>query len=105
MIDSVRLSVPVLLVALGVCTATALLFGSLPFLRGLSRRGAGSDGEVAEILRSGDRASTGGNKWRRGGLIAGEIAIAVVVLFLGTLVMRSYAKLVAVDPGFEQITC
>ena len=105
MIDSVRLSVPVLLMALGVCTATALLFGSLPFLRGLSRGGAGGDGEVAEILRSGDRASAGpgwgGNKWRRGGLIAGEIAIAVVVLFLGTLVMRSYAKLVAVDPGFR----
>ena len=96
MIASVRLSVPVLVVALGVCSATALLFGSLPLLRGGKARN-----EIAEILRSGDRGNTGGNRWRRGGLIAGEIATAVVVLFLGTLVMRSYAKLVAVNPGFR----
>jgi predicted permease len=96
MIASVRLSVPVLLVALGVCSATALLFGSLPLLRS-----GNAQSEIAEILRSGDRGNTGGNKWRRGGLIAGEIAIAVVVLFLGVLVMRSYAKLLAVNPGFR----
>jgi hypothetical protein len=34
-------------------------------------------------------------------LVAGEIAIAVVVLFLSTLVMRSFQKLLAVDPGFR----
>jgi hypothetical protein len=34
-------------------------------------------------------------------LITGEIAIAVVVLFLSTLVVRSFQKLLAVDPGFR----
>jgi predicted permease len=96
MIASVELSWPVLLVTLGVCSATALVFGLLPMMRG-----AWQSDEVAEVLRSGDRGSTGGGKWGRGGLIAGEIAIAVVVLFLGTLVVRSYAKLLAVDPGFR----
>jgi predicted permease len=96
MIASVELSWPVLAFTLAVCSATALVFGLLPWMRGVWR----SD-EVAEALRSGDRGSTGGNKWGRGGLIAGEIAIAVVVLFLGTLVVRSYAKLLAVDPGFR----
>jgi predicted permease len=96
MIAAVRLSVPVLLTALGVCSATALIFGSLPLLRAAQQRD-----EIAEVLRSGDRGSTSASKWRRGGLIAGEIAIAVVVLFLGTLVMRSYARLLAVDPGFR----
>jgi putative ABC transport system permease protein len=99
MIASVGLSVPVLLVTLGVCSATALLFGLLPFLRGM--RGGSRSDAIVEALRSGDRGSTGGDKWGRGGLIAGEIAIAVVVLFLGTLVVRSYAKLLAVDPGFR----
>ena len=96
MIASVALSVPVLLFTLAVCSATALVFGLLPMMRGVWRAD-----EVAEVLRSGDRGSTGGSKWGRGGLIAGEIAIAVVVLFLGTLVVRSYAKLLAVDPGFR----
>jgi predicted permease len=102
MIDSVRLSVPVLLVTLGVCSATALLFGAFgSFGFGPLLRRGNAQHEIAEILRSGDRGNTGGNKWRRGGLIAGEIATAVVVLFLGTLVMRSYAKRVAVNPGFR----
>ena len=105
MIASVELSWPVLLVTLGVCSATALVFGLLPMMRGAWRTRSRSD-EIAEVLRSGDRGSTGGGKWgrgglRQGGLIAGEIAIAVVVLFLGTLVVRSYAKLLAVDPGFR----
>ena len=34
-------------------------------------------------------------------LVAAEIAIAVVVLFLSTLVIRSFQKLLAVDPGFR----
>jgi predicted permease len=93
MIDSVSLSVPVLLFTLGICSVTALVFGLLPVLLGST--------ELTEALRSGDRGNTGGSKWGRGGLIAGEIAIAVVVMFLGMLVMRSYAKLLAVDPGFR----
>ena len=104
MIASVELSWPVLGFTLAVCSATALVFGLLPRMRGAGRTGSrtGSrSGEIAEMLRSGDRGSTGGSKWGRGGLIAGEIAIAVVVLFLGTLVVRSYAKLLAVDPGFR----
>ena len=42
-----------------------------------------------------------GARGRRGALIAGEVAIAVVVLFLSTLVIRSFQKLLAVDPGFR----
>lgn len=34
-------------------------------------------------------------------LVSGEIAIAVVVLFLSTLVIRSFQKVLAVDPGFR----
>src|SRR5579859_406970 len=95
MIASVGLSWPVLGFALAVCVVTALIFGLLPMARGVERDG------LVEALKPGDRGSTGGNRLGRGTLIAGEIAIAVVVLFLGVLVMRSYAKLLAVDPGFR----
>jgi len=98
LIDSVSLSWPVLLFALAVCMATAVIFGLLPMARGVAAAG---EAAMMDALKPGDRGSTGGHGWSRGALIAGEIAIAVVVLFLGALVMRSYAKLIAVDPGFR----
>jgi hypothetical protein len=56
---------------------------------------------LAEAFRPGDRGATAGNRRSRGALISGEIAIAVIVLFLGALVVRSFQKLIAVDPGFR----
>jgi putative ABC transport system permease protein len=93
MIPSIRLSIPVLLFTLGMCTLTAILFGLLPVVK--------TSRQLADALRPGDRSSTGRHGLSRGMLIAGEIAIAVVVLFLGTLVIRSFQKLLAVDPGFR----
>ena len=93
MIDSIRLSIPVLLFALGICTFTAILFSLLPVMKNGS--------SLAETLRPGDRSSTGSRSRGRGALVAGEIAIAVVVLFLSILVLRSFQKLLVVDPGFR----
>ncbi len=93
LVQSIGLNIPVLLFTLGACVLTAIFFGVLPVTRTFS--------SLAEAFRPGDRGSTAGNKRSRGALIAGEIAIAVVVLFLGALVVRSFQKLVAVDPGFR----
>ena len=93
MIASIRLSIPVLLFTLAVCTLTAILFGLLPALNHSS--------SLAETLRPGDRGSTGTHGKSRGALVAAEIAVAVVVLFLSTLVIRSFQKLLTVDPGFR----
>jgi predicted permease len=56
---------------------------------------------LAEALRAGERGTTGSRSISRATLITGEIAIAVVVIFLSTLVLRSFQKLLAVDPGFK----
>jgi predicted permease len=93
MIQSIDLSVPVLLFTLSICTLTAILFGLLPLIK--------SSSSLTEALHPGDRGSTATNSRSRGALIAGEMAIAVVVLFLSTLVIRSFQKLLAVDPGFR----
>ena len=93
MVQSIQLSIPVLLFTLGTCTLTAILFGLLPVLR--------TSASLVDALRPGDRGSTGRHGLSRGLLIAGEIAIAVVVLFLSTLVIRSFQKLLAVDLGFR----
>jgi predicted permease len=91
--QSIQLSVPVLLFALVVCLVTAVVFGLL------TARGSASG--LGEFLRPGDRGSTNNSGLARGGLIAGEVAIAVVVLFLSTLVIRSFQRLLAVDPGIR----
>ena len=95
MIESISLSIPVLFFTLGICTLTAVLFGLLPVMK--------NPASLTETLRPGDRSSTGGHSRARarGMLVASEIAIAVVVLFLSTLVIRSFQKLLAVDPGFR----
>jgi predicted permease len=93
MIQNIGLNIPVLLLTLFACTLTAILFSVLPLLN--------NSPNLAETLRAGERGSTGRRSLSRGALIAGEIAIAVVVLFLSTLVMRSFQKLLAVDPGFR----
>ncbi len=93
MIQNIGLNIPVLLCTLCACTLTAILFSLLPL--------ANNSPQLIEALRAGERGSTGRQSKSRGALIAGEIAIAVVVLFLSMLVMRSFQKLLAVDPGFR----
>jgi predicted permease len=93
LVRSIQLSVPVLLVTLGVCLFTAILFGLLPMTKPPS--------QFAESLRPGDRGSTGKQRWSKSVLISIEIAISIVVLFLGTLLIRSFQELIRVDPGFR----
>ena len=93
MIESIGLNVPVLRFTLLTCTLTAIVFSLFPLLS--------NSPHLTETLRAGERGSTGSRGRSRGALVAGEIAIAVVVVFLSTLVMRSFQKLLAVDPGFR----
>lgn len=93
MVQSIGLSIPVLLFALFTCVATAVVFSMIPLMN--------TSPHLAETLRAGERGSTGSRSRNRATLITGEVAIAVVVLFLSTLVLRSFQKLLAVDPGFR----
>jgi len=93
LVQSIALNIPVLLFALLTCTLTAIVFSMIPLL---SRSPA-----LAVTLRAGERGSTGSRSRSRAALVSAEVAIAVVVLFLSTLVLRSFQKLLAVDPGFR----
>jgi predicted permease len=93
MVPSIQLSIPVLLFTFGTCTVTATLFGLLPVMK--------STPNLTAALRPGDHGNTGAPRHGRGLLIGSEIAVAVVVLFLSTLVIRSFQKLLAVDPGLR----
>ncbi|HEY2471733.1 MAG TPA: ABC transporter permease [Terracidiphilus sp.] len=92
LLRSISLNIPVLLFTLAICMITALLFGLLP--------AAHSNLPLVDALRSGDR---GASQHQRGHaiLVISEIAMAVVVVFLSTLVVRSFQKMMAIDPGFR----
>ena len=92
LLKSISLNIPVLLFTLAICTLTAFLFGLLPAAR--------TSAPLVDVLRSGDRSSSQSHRGRTV-LVTTEIAIAVVVVFLSTLVVRSFQKLIAVDPGFR----
>jgi predicted permease len=91
LIQSIGLNTPVLMMTFGVCTLMAIVFGLLPVLK--------RPRELIVALRPGDRSSTGQSS--KGVLMAVEIAFAVVVLFVGALLLRSFQRLAAVDPGFR----
>jgi putative ABC transport system permease protein len=74
-----------------LATATAIAFGLVPALQ-LSR----SDGDA---LRERGGTSTRGGLRR--GLIVAEVALALVLLAGAGLLVRSFTRLLSVDPGFS----
>jgi predicted permease len=74
---------------------TTVLFGAFPALQ-TSRRAA------APALRQGSRGILpGGRGGLRGGLVVGQIALAMVLVAGAALLLRSFALLRRVDPGFR----
>jgi predicted permease len=77
--------------AVALTTLTAIGFGLIPALQ-FSRRGG-------DVLK--DRQSSGVRGALRRGLVAGEVALALVLLAGAGLLVRSFERLLSVDPGFR----
>lgn len=80
--------------ALGLCLVSTFVAGLLPAI--LSARAP-----LEQVLRAGgSRTTTGQAQWR-GVLVAGQIGMAVALLFTATELGRSFGKLLEVSPGFS----
>jgi putative ABC transport system permease protein len=92
---TVSIDYRLLLFALACSLATSLIFGLAPAL-------AASRSDLSEALKDSSRGSTGGRRrqYLRDALVIGEIGIAVVVLVGAGLLVRSFLRLRATDPGF-----
>jgi putative ABC transport system permease protein len=85
----------VLMFTLVLAVATGVLFGLAPAI-------LASRGDVNPSLKDGGRGVVGGGGGRvRMMLVGAEIAIAFVLLAGAGLLMRSFVKLRAINPGFD----
>jgi putative ABC transport system permease protein len=84
----------VFIFALLLSLATGIVFGLLPTFRV-------SQPNLDSSLREGARGSKSQGKGLRGALLVGEVAIAIVLLAGAGLLLRSFAKLIGVDPGYR----
>jgi len=92
----VAINLTVLAFALGVTIVTALLFGLVPALR-LSRAPKMISSTLSVGGRGGAPLSTRAGQW----LIAIEVAFALVLVTGSALILRSFARLVSVDLGYD----
>lgn len=94
--EAVVMNQRALLFAAAISVLTALLFGLVPAIES-------SRGEAADALREGGHGRTLGlrrRRWLRS-FVAIQVALAVVLAIGAGLLMRSFTKLLDVNPGFR----
>jgi putative ABC transport system permease protein len=98
-LDEVNVDLTVLAVMAVVAIGTGILFGLPPGL-------ASANQELTEALKEGGRGATATRRHNqiRNGLVVGEIALALVLLVGAGLLIKSYARLQNVNPGFDPHT-
>jgi putative ABC transport system permease protein len=92
----IQINVTVLAFTLIVALVSAVLFSLAPALATIRQ-------DVQHALKDGGRGGTSGRRQQhvRGWLVASEVACAVVLLVGAGLLLRSFANLLHVDPGFD----
>lgn len=92
----VGVSLPALAFTLGVSILTGVIFGILPALEA-------SRTDANEALKETGRGNTRSRRSRRAraAFVVAQIALALVLLVGAGLMIRSFTRLVAVDPGFD----
>lgn len=94
--SAVALDMRVLLFTLGVSVLTGILFGMVPSVAAIRSN------LIANLNEGGSRVGNGLRSTSfRSFLVVTEIALALVLVIGSTLLIRTYLKLQAVDPGFD----
>ncbi|HEX5070971.1 MAG TPA: ADOP family duplicated permease [Vicinamibacterales bacterium] len=89
----VGLDAMTLLTAFGLVLVVALACGIAPALR--------ASAPDLSYIRQGGRGGTARRRWTRDGLVAGQTALALVLIIGSLLLVRSFQKLHAVDAGYD----
>ncbi len=84
----------VLVFTIAAAVLTGLLFGLAPAWKA-------SRPDINETLKEGSRGSTGGHNRLRAALVVAEVSLAMVLLVGAGLSVKSFSRVLAVDPGFS----
>ncbi len=94
-VDAIQIDGTVLAFTLAIAIVTGLLFGIAPAVHA-------SRADLHDALKDGARsAGERGGHWLRRTLVVAEVALALTLLVGAGLLIRSFARLQGVDPGFE----
>jgi putative ABC transport system permease protein len=94
-IRNVSIDFRVLVFTLGISVATGLIFGLIPLLQF-------NDPKLGESLKEGGRNRLGTENSRiRSFLVVSEVAFALMLLIGAALLMKSFLRLMNVNPGFQ----
>ena len=92
--DTIGIDGRVMAFTLALALLTPLVFGLVPSLRA-------SRANLRDALAEGGRGTAPARASVRTLLVIGEVAIALVLLVGSALLVRSFARIMAVDPGFD----
>jgi predicted permease len=92
-LSEVGLDLPTLATTFGLVILVALACGAAPAMRAAS--------PDLSALREGGRGATGRHRWGRDLLVAGQTALALVLLIGSALLVESFQRLRHVNPGYD----
>jgi putative ABC transport system permease protein len=95
-LSGVQLDLRILLLSIGVSLVCGVIFGLAPAL-------TASKTNLVSSLKESERTDTPGGMrhWLRKTFVVAEVAMALVLLISSGLVVRSFAKVLEVRPGFD----
>ena len=94
-VAEISIDLSVLGFALGVSLLTGIVFGLAPAWQVASAA-------LVDVLKEGGRSSSGSvGRWMRSGLLVAEVALSMVLLVGAALLLRSFANVTGIDPGFR----
>lgn len=92
-LDEIGIDARTIAFTLGVSLLTSILFGLFPALRA-------SSPDLNETLKEGGRGATGSSGFVRSGLVVAEIALTLVLLVGAGLLIKSFWRVLQINPGF-----
>ncbi|MFC1640309.1 ABC transporter permease [Gemmatimonadota bacterium] len=92
--EDLGISWPMLAFALLVSMASGLLFGVLPAIQSTQMN-------IADTVKSGARTTDARGQRFQSTLVVAQVAVSVILLIGSGLLLRSFATLSAVEPGFD----
>lgn len=93
-LDQTRMDAAVFAFALALAILTGIIFGVIPAWNA-------SRTDINEVLKQGGRASGPRSHLVRNLLVIAETALSLVLLIGAGLMLRSFARMLAADPGFR----